>query len=246
MSLGGGAHGIQDLLTIAVDNLDTGNMVVAVAAGNSGPGHFTVESPGSAARALSAGASSVGHFVAAPITVGGSTYAGVTGDFPVVTGPGSLTRPLAVVTSAPVNAVSGLSEACSALPAGSLTGKIALIGARHLRLQHEDPLRPARRRDARSSSATASRATRRPWARASRPDGVQPTVPAYMVSLTDALALKTEERAVDHHQPEPGVLRLEQRLHPGRLQRPGADRRRLPGQAGRHGAGRQRPELRPG
>ena len=36
MSLGGDAHGIQDLLTIAVDNLDQANMVVAVASGNSG------------------------------------------------------------------------------------------------------------------------------------------------------------------------------------------------------------------
>ena len=56
MSLGGGAHGIQDLLTIAVDNLDVANMVVAVAAGNNGegddtahpplpPGHYTLESP---------------------------------------------------------------------------------------------------------------------------------------------------------------------------------------------------------
>jgi subtilisin family serine protease len=66
MSLGGGAHGIQDLLTIAVDNLDQANMVVAVAAGNSGPGHYTIESPGSAARALTAGASTVGHFIGAP------------------------------------------------------------------------------------------------------------------------------------------------------------------------------------
>ena len=59
MSLGGGASGIQDLLTIAVDNLDLANMVVAVSAGNEGPGHYTVGSPGSAARALTAGASTV-------------------------------------------------------------------------------------------------------------------------------------------------------------------------------------------
>ena len=84
MSLGGGAHGIQDLLTVAVDNLDAANMVVAVAAGNSGPGHFTVESPGSAARALTAGASTVTHFVGAPMTVGGSTYGAAAGDFATV------------------------------------------------------------------------------------------------------------------------------------------------------------------
>ncbi len=49
MSLGGRNHsgnlGFQDLLTMAVDNLDRANMVVAVAAGNSGPGFDTVESP---------------------------------------------------------------------------------------------------------------------------------------------------------------------------------------------------------
>src|SRR4029078_6997732 len=51
MSLGGNAHGIQDLVTIAVDNLDQANMIVAVASGNSGPDLRTVESPGAAARA---------------------------------------------------------------------------------------------------------------------------------------------------------------------------------------------------
>src|SRR5204862_1056012 len=78
MSLGGtpgksGRLGFQDLLTVAVDNLDLANMVVAVAAGNGGPGHLTIESPGSAARALTAGASSVPHFIATPVTVSGNT-----------------------------------------------------------------------------------------------------------------------------------------------------------------------------
>jgi minor extracellular serine protease Vpr len=83
MSLGGGANGIQDLLTVAVDNLDQANMIVAVAAGNSGPGHFTIESPGSAARALTAGSSTVPHFVGAPVTVAGTTYGAASGDFEV-------------------------------------------------------------------------------------------------------------------------------------------------------------------
>ena len=121
MSLGGGAHGIQDLLTVAVDNLDRMGIVVAVSNGNEGPGHYTVGSPGSAERALSAGASTVGHFVGLPLTVGGSAFAAATGDFPV--------------PSADLTARWGwspgprtvLSTACEALPAGSLTGKIALI-----------------------------------------------------------------------------------------------------------------------
>ena len=84
MSLGGthgksGNAGFADLLMNAVNNLDQAGMVCAVAAGNSGPGHSTVESPGAAARALTAGAMTVGHFVAAPVTVGGNTYAGCLG-----------------------------------------------------------------------------------------------------------------------------------------------------------------------
>src|SRR5206468_5530509 len=50
MSLGGtpksGNLGSQDVLTIAVNDLDQANMVIAVAAGNDGPGAFTVGSPG--------------------------------------------------------------------------------------------------------------------------------------------------------------------------------------------------------
>jgi len=121
MSLGGSASGAQDLLTVAVDNLDQGGMISAVAAGNSGPGHDTVESPGSAERALTAGASTVGHFVGATLSVGAAQYAVATGDFAVVSA--DLTAPLGVVTG-PVN---GLGTACTALPAGSLSGKIAVL-----------------------------------------------------------------------------------------------------------------------
>ena len=125
MSLGGGAAGIQDLLTIAVDNLDRANMVVAVAAGNEGPGAGTVASPGSAARALTAGASSVGHEIVHQVsvgTVGAATYAMVKGEF----GPGPVTAPLSVLvdTASPFN---GLSQACAPFTAGSLAGRIALI-----------------------------------------------------------------------------------------------------------------------
>ncbi len=120
MSLGGGSRGFNDLLAIATDNLDEANMVVAVAAGNSGPGHFTIESPGKAARALTAGASTVPHFVGAALTVGGASYGVAAGDFKVVTA--DTTAQLAAVLSN-----GSLSTACSALPANSLSGKIAVI-----------------------------------------------------------------------------------------------------------------------
>jgi len=122
MSLGGGYHGLQDLGTLAVDNLDRAGIVVAVAAGNSGPGYQTVESPGAAERALTAGASSVGQYVGLSISANGSKVAGAAiGDFPVPTS--DITAKLGVVS----DGAGVLGQACTALPAGSLAGEIALV-----------------------------------------------------------------------------------------------------------------------
>ena len=187
MSLGGGASGIQDLLTIAVDNLDQANMVVAVAAGNSGPGHFTVESPGSAARALTAGASTVPHFVGTPVTVENVTYAAAAGDFATVTA--DLTRPLGVVTAPDPSPITGLAQACSALPAGSLAGTIALISRGTCTFS-------TKIRNAQNAGAEAvlvvNNVAGDPVAMAQDGTPNQPTVPAYMVGLTTGLALKTK------------------------------------------------------
>ncbi len=178
MSLGGNAQGIQDLLSIGVNNLDEANMVVAVAAGNSGPGHDTVQSPGSAARALTAGAASVGHIVATPITVNSKTYAGVTGQFAVVENT-DLTAPLGVVTGSGVN---GLSIACAALPAGSLTGKIALVARGTCSFS-------TKIRFAQAAGAVVTLVSNNvpgdAVAMASDGTANQPTIPAYMVSTAD-------------------------------------------------------------
>ncbi len=180
MSLGGNIHGNLDLLTIAVDNLDQANMVVAVAAGNSGPGFFTVESPGSAARALTAGASTVPHFVGAPVTNSGNTYGAATGEFATVTA--DLTAPLGVVLSGTV-----LNTACSALPAGSLTGKIALISRGTCTFS-------AKIRNAEAAGAAAvlvaNNVAGDPVAMASDGTPNQPTVPAYMVARDVGQTLK--------------------------------------------------------
>ena len=180
MSLGGGAHGIQDLLTVAVDNLDQANMVVAVAAGNSGPGHFTVESPGSAARALTAGATTVPHFVGAPVSVSANTFGAASGEFAVVSS--NLTAPLGVVLT-PTGA---LNTACTPLT-GSLTGKIALI-ARGI-CTFSAKIRNAQNAGA-SAVLVANNVQGDPVAMASDGTAAQPTVPAYMVSLSAGIALK--------------------------------------------------------
>jgi minor extracellular serine protease Vpr len=183
MSLGGNASGIQDLLTIAVDNLDQADMVVAVAAGNSGPGHYTIESPGSGANALTAGAATVGHFIGTPITVDGVTAPGVAGDFATVSS--DLTAPLGVVTEAPTNVATGLSTACSAL-AANLTGKIALISRGACTFS-------TKIRNAQNAGAVAVLVANNLAGDAigMAQDGTpnQPTVPAYNVSITDGAAL---------------------------------------------------------
>lgn len=183
MSLGGGARGIQDLLTVAVDNLDQANMVVAVAAGNSGPGHYTVESPGSAARALTAGASTVGHIIATPITVASTTAAGVEGDFSTVSS--NLIAPLSAVTDEPTNAATGLSIACGPL-ATDLSGKIALISRgtcsfsiKILNAQNAGAV----------AVLVANNVAGDGIGMASDGTPSQPTVPAYNVSMNDAVDL---------------------------------------------------------
>jgi subtilisin family serine protease len=125
MSLGGGpgknnagltAVGKQDLLTMAVDDLDRAGMISAVAAGNSGPGFFTVESPGSAARALTAGAVTVGHWIGVDVedNTSAAHFNAAVGDF----------GPYGVDTTGPLSA--NLGTFCGTQTA-SLTGQIALI-----------------------------------------------------------------------------------------------------------------------
>ena len=112
MSLGGGSSGIQDLLSMATDNADLGGMVVAVAAGNEGPGFNSISSPGLAPRALTAGAVTVGHFIGVTVTDNTETvdYAASVGQF----GPtAAVTGTLAVVAS---NGCSPL----AALPSNSI------------------------------------------------------------------------------------------------------------------------------
>ncbi len=174
MSLGGDAHGVQDLLTIAVDNLDRANMVVAVSAGNDGPGPFTLGSPGSAERALTAGASAVPHFVGASLTVAtaSSPFLVAAGDFTTVAA--DLTAPLGVVTGT----TNGFSDACAALPAASLTGKIAVVSRGACTFT-------TKVRNAQNAGAVAAIVVNNvagdPTAMASDGTDPAPVIPAYMV-----------------------------------------------------------------
>ena len=84
LSLGGNYHGNNDLLAIGLDNAVDSGLVVAVAAGNSGPGAGTLESPGRARKVITVGASTNQHFVGEPFTYpsgGGTTVGAAVGDF---------------------------------------------------------------------------------------------------------------------------------------------------------------------
>jgi hypothetical protein len=180
LSLGGGSHGIQDLVTVGIDNLDAANMVVAVAAGNSGPGLFTVESPGNGKSSLTAGAASVGHFVANPISANGS-YPGILGDFGPIAA--DLTDPFVVLTGTGTN---GLSTACDAI-ATDLTGKIALLTRGACSFS-------TKVRNAQAAGAVAvvigNTTVGDPLLMGQDGTADQPTIPAFAVSIEDALSLK--------------------------------------------------------
>ena len=195
MSLGGSSNGVNDLLAKATDNLDRANMVVAVAAGNSGPGFSTIESPGKAARALTAGAASVGHFIATPVTTadGGGPYAAASGDFATVTS--TVTRELEVVFGTnPGNTVaaSGLNNACTNgdVAGFNLTGKIALISRGTCTFSQKI-------RTVQDAGAVLALVVNNvggdPTAMGLGGIANEPTIPAYMVSLNDGNQLKTKD-----------------------------------------------------
>jgi minor extracellular serine protease Vpr len=85
LSLGGTYHGNNDLLAMGLDNAVDAGVVVAVAAGNSGPGQGTLESPGRARKIITVAASTNKHFVGQPFTYpagGGTTIGAAVGEFP--------------------------------------------------------------------------------------------------------------------------------------------------------------------
>jgi minor extracellular serine protease Vpr len=116
LSLGGTYHGNNDLLAIGLDNAVEAGLVVAVAAGNSGPGGGTLESPGRARNIIAVGASTNQHFVGQPFTYpagGGTTVGAAVGDF----------DPL---PTASFDLFDTNSDGCASVPAGA-SGKLAII-----------------------------------------------------------------------------------------------------------------------
>ncbi|MBI3471397.1 MAG: S8 family serine peptidase, partial [Candidatus Solibacter usitatus] len=111
----------DDLDVQAVERAFKAGVLVVAAAGNNGPDLNTIGSPATAPSAIAVGATSNDRTFAASVEVAGlSSFVAVAGDGPV---------PAAPVTAsiADVAALDGSGLACSPLPAGSLTSRIALI-----------------------------------------------------------------------------------------------------------------------
>jgi len=116
LSLGGGFHGNNDLLAIGLDNAVEAGVNVAVAAGNSGPGGGTIESPGRARNIITVGASTNQHFVGQPFTYPagvGTTVGAAVGDFPAL-------------PTASFDLFDTHSNGCTSVDAGA-AGKLAII-----------------------------------------------------------------------------------------------------------------------
>ncbi len=119
LSLGGPAHP-ADVLTVAVNHAVDAGLVVAIAAGNAGPGPETIESPGIAENVITAGASTNPHFIGIPVTVSSlspSTFGAALGQF-------SNFNP--AVTATYVTIPSPNANGCTAI-SQNLSGEIALI-----------------------------------------------------------------------------------------------------------------------
>lgn len=124
MSLGGSVQGPHDFLAEAANATVDAGVVVVASAGNSGPGSYTVGSPGTAEKVITVGATTNAHVIGAPVQVdfdgNGSiddSYLGAEGDFdPFAVKPAN-NQPLVSA------ATYGTELACSALssvPEGSI------------------------------------------------------------------------------------------------------------------------------
>ena len=174
LSIGGNVQGPHDTLAESINTAVDAGTVAAIAAGNSGPGILTIESPGNAANAITAAASSDPHYAGIPVTFGSHHITALEGEFagfdPAITALTSATTP---------------TTGCTAI-SEDLTGKIAVIdrgvctfGTKISNAQAAGAV----------GALIVNNAVGDPIVMGS--DGVNfPTIPAAMVSLADGTVLK--------------------------------------------------------
>src|SRR6266702_1108301 len=174
LSLGGTANP-DDVLVNAVNAATDAGVVVAIAAGNAGPGAGTIESHGIADKVITVGASTNPHFIGIPTTVTGiGTFGAAVGEFasyvPAVTAYYVLTTP---------------SNGCSAI-SQNLSNSIALI--RRGTCTFTTKVRNAQNAGAIGVIVINSQQGD-PIAMAQDGTTPVPTIPAVMVSITNGNAM---------------------------------------------------------
>ena len=170
----------DDLEVQIVESAVSMGVMVVISAGNAGPDPNTIASPGTAPSAVTMGAMNNDRYFAAPVLVGThGPYAAIPGDEALPAHP--ITAPLVDISLK----LDSTGLACSALPANSLTGSIALI----LRgtCYFQDKLNYAQQ-----AGALAALVYTYP----SSPDAITmdvgtATLPAEMVSSQDGLTIKS-------------------------------------------------------
>ena len=187
----GGTPTNNDPLVTAVDDATDAGVIVAIAAGNAGPGAATIESPGIADKVITVGASTNPHFVGIPVTVPSlGTFGAALGQF----------NDYGVVSNSPYSPTTP-ANGCTAIT-NNISGEIALIARGTCTFS-------TKIRNAQNAGATGvivyNSVAGDPTAMAQDGTPNQPTIPAVMVSRPNGLAMaaaSTQTVSIDGTTPQ--------------------------------------------
>lgn len=118
----------EDPEVAAISNAIAAGLVVCLAAGNEGPDTHSIDSPGSAPDAISVGAIWDSRVFSAQLHVAGTGVPANLQNLAYTNGSGpAISTAINALAVSDVTTLDGTGLACSALPAGSLSGRIAFI-----------------------------------------------------------------------------------------------------------------------
>ena len=187
LSIGGGVQGPHDLLADALNAAVDAGVVAAVAAGNSGPGTLTIESPGTAANVITAGASTDPHYMGISVKLDDAAFGGLQGTT-IGAAIGAFANFRPAITGHTANAVPA--DGCAAIT-NSVSGKIAVINRGVCTFG-------TKIQNAQDAGAVGAIIVNNVFGDAISmgADGVHnPTIPAAMVSNTDGATVKAHDGA---------------------------------------------------